>query len=115
VEHETTKSEGGAASHSSSAPATEKPVPSEPVQATSEYVVTVNNTTAMIVKIEKVSSNGERKELTADEYSAAAAYATNVVGQYYMAAAASPQVDVSALQAYYQGIADYLKALYGMT
>lgn len=92
---------------------TERPVPSAPEKKTSEYVVTVDNQTGMPVKIEKLDEGtGRREELTAEEYGQAMAYASLSYAPFY-----GNQVPTSAaeadtlMQAYYQGVADYLNAL----
>ena len=97
--------------------ATEKPVPSVPAKKTSQYVVTVDNTTGVAVKVEKLDEDtGERKELTKSEYAqlqggvslAASPFNTGFSGS---AAAVSPVESSAVIQAYYRGIADYLNAL----
>jgi hypothetical protein len=99
------------------APVTEKAVPATPpTQTFSQYVVTVDDQTGTVTKIEKLTpETGERKELSADEY--AASFVCAVAGAQYAAApyavmtgAASSENDALVL-AYFQGVADYLKAL----
>jgi hypothetical protein len=98
------------------AAATEKPIPNVSEKRQSQYVVTVDNRTGGVLKIEKLDSDtSERKELTADEYAGVLAYA-NLSSPYLAglgAYAMSQPVlgSVSAVQAYYRGLADYFYAL----
>ena len=97
--------------------ATEKPVPSVPVKKTSQYVITVDNTTGLAVKIEKLDEDtGERTELTKSEYAQAQSGASLAAAPFYAgyggsAPAVSPMESSALIQAYYRGIADYLNAL----
>ena len=98
-------------------PITEKPVPSAPEKGrTSQYVVTVDERTSGILKIERLNAEtGERKELTAEEYAGVIAY-TNLISPYLAGLAAyamsqPPLGGISPVQAYYRGMADYFQAL----
>jgi hypothetical protein len=92
-------------------PVTEQPVPSKPMPATTQYVVTVDNETGIATKVERIDEEtGNRTEVSADEYAA-----------MYSTVMSSPESSFSApeaayasdplLEAYYQGVADYLQAL----
>ncbi len=96
----------------------EQPVPSAPQQQkkkTTQYVVTVDNQTGATIKIEKVDdATGKKKELTAAELGQVMLYANLSQTPYgSMAGAAAPSAtETDALvQAYYQGVADYINAL----
>jgi len=98
-------------------PITEKPVPSAPEKGrTSQYVVTVDERTSGILKIERLNAEtGERKELTAEEYAGVIAY-TNLISPYLAGLAAyamsqPPLGGISPVQAYFRGMADYFQAL----
>jgi hypothetical protein len=96
--------------------ATEAPVPSAPRKKTSQYVVTVDNQTGLPVKIEKLDeATGKRKELTKQEYEQSLAYAglstASVFGGLEGSAQASSASTDDMVQAYYQGVADYINAL----
>src|SRR5262245_22775796 len=55
----------------SGAPATEKPVPSRPAQATSQFAVTVDHRSGLPTKIEKIdAATGAKKEVTLTDYAA---------------------------------------------
>jgi hypothetical protein len=89
---------------------TEKPVASAPFKKTSQYVVTVDNSTGFIQKIERLDEEtGSRKAFTKQELAATLAMSpyTAAISAY---ASASP-ASAAAAQAYYQGVLDYLKAL----
>ncbi len=92
---------------------TEKPVPSVPAKKTSQYVVTVDNETGLAVKIEKLDEGtGEHKELSKEEYTAVFAYASLAAPYYAGYSAYAPTYSpesASVVQAYYRGVADYLK------
>jgi hypothetical protein len=96
---------------------TEKPVPSAPVKSTSQYVVTVDNRTGLPVKIEKLSDDtGARKELSMDEYARFLGYTSlasspSSVGFSGSAPAYGSSEATALVQAYYQGVTDYFKAL----
>ena len=112
------KKAASAASARMEALPTEQPVPGPPPKKTTEYVVTVDNQTGMPVKIEKLDEDtGKRKELSAEEYAQAMLYSSLSQTPYYagVAAAAPPPASASdtdaLVQAYYQGVADYINAL----
>jgi hypothetical protein len=94
---------------------TEKPVPLSPAKRTSEYVVTVNNSTGLPTKIEKLDSEtGKRKELTEAEYLQMVSAATSQQPLNYLgfgSTVASEAVSDAVTQAYYRGIVDYLNTL----
>jgi hypothetical protein len=106
-------------------PVTEKPVPTRrpaasrsatPRSATSrkisQYVVSVDDATGGIVKIEKLDEQtGESREFTAEEYTAAYSFAS-CAAPYYAAYAASLYDPLSsvAVQEYMKAMADYLRA-----
>jgi hypothetical protein len=102
---EPARSQGGASSRSGAsadqpeqALATEKPVPSRPGKDTTQYVVTVDNRTGFALRIERLDEeSGERQEVPLTAFAQASVQA------------GAP--DYSALLAYYQGYADYLKVL----
>ncbi|HSF33877.1 MAG TPA: hypothetical protein VLK82_25900 [Candidatus Tectomicrobia bacterium] len=112
-------------SASEKVPVTEKPVPSRrpatPRSAPSrgaisrkisQYVVSVDDATGSIVKIEKLDEKtGKSREFTQQEYTAAYSFAS-CAAPYYAAYAASLYDPLSspAVQAYVKAIADYLKA-----
>jgi hypothetical protein len=89
---------------------TEKPVPTR--SKTSQYVVSVDDATGFVVKIEKLDDEtGQRREFTQDEYMAAYASMSSAM-PYYAAYAASlydPQSS-PAMQAYFMALSDYVKA-----
>jgi hypothetical protein len=94
--------------------ATEKPTPVGLVKKHSLYVLRVDDETGSLVKIEKLDeTTQERKELTPQEYALAWAYAgaslqlAGTITGYASAAAVESQ---SIVQAYYQGMIDYLNA-----
>ena len=92
--------------------ATERPVPSAPEKAKpeSQYVVTVDDSTGTILKIERLSASGERKELSQDEYTQVQAYAhasfVGLAGQMQTAAS-----DPLVVRAFFHGMSDYFGAL----
>jgi hypothetical protein len=95
-----------------SAPSTEKAVPTQAAKATSQYVVTVDNNTCLVVKIEKLDEGtGDRKELSASEYLACMAYAGQVNPASALTGAAYSASAAPLVQGYWQGYVDYLKAL----
>ena len=121
------KGDGGTASRS---PATEKPPRAEPPPKTSEYVVTVDNRTGITLKIEKLNAKGERTELTQEEYALIFPYGrprteprakavqkavANALSASVSGGTTPPvSADNAALaDAYYRGVADYIKALTG--
>jgi hypothetical protein len=92
------------------APVTEKPVATR--RKISQYVVSVDDATGCIIKMEKQDEKtGERKEFTQQEYAAAYACGSSAA-PYYAAYAASLYDPVSspAVQAYLKSISDYIKA-----
>jgi hypothetical protein len=92
-------------------PVTEKPVATR--RKISQYIVSVNDATGSIVKIEKMDEQtGKPREFTQEEYAVAYGFAS-YAAPYYAAYAASLYNPLSspAVQAYVKGIADYLKAL----
>lgn len=97
--------------------ATEKPVPSAPVQKTSQYVVTVDNQTGVASKIEKLDDEtGARQELTGDEYAQVLFYGGFSAAPFYaglgahMTSSAVPEGE-ALVQAYYRGVSAYLDSL----
>lgn len=89
---------GASADQPGQAPATEKPVPSRPGRDTAQYVVTVDNRTGFALRIERLDEeSGERQEVPLTAFAQASAPAASLGS--------------AALLAYYQGYADYLKAL----
>jgi hypothetical protein len=89
----------------------ETPVPSAPEKKTSQYVVTVDNQSGLAIKIEKLDEEtGQRTELSQDEYAGVLAYASLAASNYYEGYGHYAPTGAAA-QAYYQGVADYLKAL----
>jgi len=109
------------------ASATEKPVIKAESKNTAQYVVTMDNATGRVLKIETLNSDtGERKELTAAEYAQSTAYANlaqtpyNAPGNlgqtpYYVGYGAfGPSYSAASLklaEAYYGAIGNYWKAL----
>jgi hypothetical protein len=105
-----TVSEGTPPPGGTEPPVTEKPVATR--RKISQYVVSVDEVTGSIVKIEKLDEQtGKPKEFTRAEYTAAYSFAS-YAAPYYAAYAASLYDPLSspAVQAYVKGIADYLKA-----
>ena len=93
--------------NSGKTPASEKPVLSAPESETSTYVVTIDNSTGLAVKIEKLDEEtGTRTEFTEGEY-ASAGYSP-ASGSYGPAYSAE---DISLVQSYYRGVVDYLGSL----
>jgi hypothetical protein len=92
------------AAHSqlSEPPATEKPAtPSIPL--TSQYVVTVNNVTGLLKKIEKLDeATGDQTELSGEEYTQWLGYASPAVYS---------DVILMQTQLYYQSLTDYMNML----
>jgi len=94
-------------------PVTEKPVATR--RPISHYVVSVDDTTGSIVKIEKLDEQtGERKRLTQADYVAAYGRAASAAPPY-AANAASLYRSLSSpvMEAYVKVIADYIKAFTG--
>ena len=91
-------------------PVTEKPVAIR--RKISQYVVSVDDATGAIVRIETLDEKtGKPREFTQEEYAAAYGFAS-YVAPYYAAYTASLYDPLSspAAQAYLKGISDYLKA-----
>jgi hypothetical protein len=106
----TPSSEGIRSAGEKEAPVTEKPVATR--RKILQYVVSVDDATGCIVKMEKQDEKtGERKEFTQQEYAAAYAFGS-YAAPYYAAYAASLYDPVSspAVQAYLKSISDYIKA-----
>jgi hypothetical protein len=116
ADHTATKPGTTADSSPQVALATEQPVPSAPQEKTSQYVVTVDNKTGLLVKIEKLDEvTNERKELSQEEYERAGMSANlssspSEAGFEPNALPPSAESD-PLLAAYYQGVADYFNAL----
>lgn len=92
--------------------ATEKP-PGPSARKVSRYTVTVEDETGVISRIEKIDLKTQQaRELTAEEYGLAYAFAS-YSAPYYASLAASmlDPLNSSALRAYYKGLSDYVKAL----
>ena len=105
-----TASEGTSPAGGEVPPVTEKPVATR--RKISQYVVSVDEATGSIVKIEKMNEQtGKPRELTQEEYAAAYGFAS-YAAPYYAAYAASLYDPLSspAVQAYVKGVSDYLKA-----
>jgi hypothetical protein len=97
---------------STEASPTEKPVIMGAAPPTAEYVVTVDTRTGVAVKIEKLSPEGQRTELTKEEYArlglqGASIQSASTTGEY-------DATNASAFEAYYRGIADYLSLMSGI-
>ena len=95
-------------------PVTEKPVPTQ--MKISQFVVSVDDSTGAIVKIERLDEQtGLRTELTQQEY--AAGYALASYAGYltpYLASHAAnlyPSLRDPAAEAYLKGVTDYIKAV----
>lgn len=93
--------------------ATEKPVKLPSPQRTSQYVVTLDNTTGIPTKIEKLdSSTGERKELSQAEYLQLGSLYTNPpLAAMSGVTGGTPSTSEALNSAYYKGVLDYLNAL----
>jgi hypothetical protein len=93
-------------------PATEKPSgPS--ARKVSRYTVLVEDDTGVIARIEKVDPKTQQsRELTAEEYGLAYAFAS-YSAPYYASLAASmfDPLNSAVVRAYYKGLSDYVKAL----
>ena len=79
------------------------------------YVVAVDETTGLAVKIERLDEQtGARRELSLEEYASAYAFA-GYAAPFYAAYAATlvDPYDHPAMRAYYKGLADYTRALIG--
>jgi hypothetical protein len=90
-------------------PVTEKPVALR--RKISQYVVSVDDATGAIVRIETLDEKtGQPREFTQEEYAAAYGFAS-YVAPYYAAYTASlyDPLSSAAVQAYLKGISDYLK------
>lgn len=97
--------------------ATEKPVLLGAVPTSTEYVVTVDNITGVVEKIERLLEGGKRQEISDAEYVSLGvrpdrASSPGTYGAAMSATAYGP-LSGSALHAYYQGVAQYLRALAG--
>ncbi|MDQ3895921.1 MAG: hypothetical protein M3326_01515 [Actinomycetota bacterium] len=89
---------------------TEKPVAQ--ARRVAEYVVSVDQTTGAIMKIERLERDGSRKEFTEEEYVAAytsLSYAAPYFASY--AAALYDPLNDPAIQTYLKAVVDYWKAL----
>jgi|ERR1044072_1775384 hypothetical protein len=100
----------------SKTPATEKPVQLPPPKKTSQYVVTVDNATGLLTKIEKLDADtGDRKELSQAEYlqlgSMYTSPYTNPLTSGFTDVLGTPGATEDLSSAYYRGVMDYLKAL----
>src|SRR5690242_16558955 len=106
--------------------ATEKPVPSAPEKKTSQYVVTVDNTTGLPVKMEKLDEQtGNRTEFSNEEYGLLASYwgismPSAKAGHSDLSGmdVTSTEAQTASIEAYYRlgeaycrSVADYLKAI----
>jgi hypothetical protein len=92
---------------------TEKPVASR--RKVSQYVLSVDDTTGSILKMEKLDEKtGQRKEFTQDEYASAYSFGS-YLAPYYAAYAASlhDPLNSPAVRAYLQAISEYVKAFTG--
>jgi hypothetical protein len=89
--------------------ATEQPVPSVPEEKLSQYIVTVDNQTGLLAKVEKLAAAGERMELSQEELEQVGLF--SAAGGENTSELASSTDDNSLLAAYYQGVADYLNNL----
>ena len=100
---ESTREGAGARRAMSDASATEKPAKTTPAARTTRYVVTVDNVTGLILKVEKLNETAAKE---------AAAMTTPVDPASLATTFSAPPPDPAAVvQAYYRGIADYLNAL----
>jgi hypothetical protein len=93
---------------------TEKPVPTK--KKVSRYTVYVDDATGLVEKIEKMDEKtGQGKELSQQEYASVYAFSSTGSPLYgaYGAYGAPHQDPLSspAIQAYFKGISDYVKAL----
>jgi len=96
--------------------ASEQPMPTAPQKKTSQYVVTIDNQSGLPVKIEKLDEEtGARKELSENEYGQAfssySGLSPSLYGSLGSYVPASPAEAETMVQAYYQGVADYINAL----
>jgi len=80
-----------------------------PEEKISQYVVTVDNQTGLLVKVESLTAGGERKELSQQEYEQAGLLSA-ADGEPSSELASSAN-DSSLAAAYYQGVNDYLNSL----
>lgn len=107
-------------------PATERPVFSAPAPRTSEYVVTVDNQTRLPIKVEKIDpKTGKRRELSKEEYAgiypagrppgaprpAEAKRPASAASFSATASTPTPAEYTALVEAYYRGVADYIKAI----
>jgi hypothetical protein len=92
------------------APVTEKPVAQQ--RGVVQYVVSVDESTGLIVKVEKQDEEGTPKELSEEEYLAAFAYAS-YAAPYYAAYTSSlyDPLSTPAGQAYLKAVIDVWKSL----
>jgi hypothetical protein len=92
---------------------TEKPVLTQrPTKVTSQYVVTVNNQTGSIAKVERLDEvTGERTELSQAELAQIASMAGMDAGTTPTTATSTSPIQAY-YQAYYQGYADYLQSVF---
>ena len=93
-------------------PATEKPIYNVPVKETSAYVVTVDNRTGHVTKIERLNEEGgERKEISAAEYAYLLTYwglaIPSTVAPGGLSATSSTSQTHPLVQSYLQGMIDY--------
>jgi hypothetical protein len=95
-----------------SLPVTEKPVP--PRAGITQYVVSVDDATGSILKVEKLDSKtGARRALSSGEFERAASASTGGGSFAAVATTAPDPYGAAALEAYYRGVMDYFKALTG--
>jgi len=93
-------------------PVTEKAVKAAPVEETSQYVVTLDNTTGMPTKVEKLDeATGQRKELTPQEYVTLMAYGGYVGPAAALGAAAYSAAIGPVIESYWRGYTDYVNTL----
>jgi hypothetical protein len=108
-----TSSEGTPPPGGQEPPVTEKPVATR--RKISQYVVSVDDATGSIVKIEKLDERtGERRELTPEE-AAAACCAASYGAPYYAGYTTLlyDSLSVPSVQVYLKTISDYVKAFTG--
>lgn len=101
----------------SKTPVTEKPVLLAAPKKTSQYLVTIDNSTGVAVSIEKIDpGTGKKKELSQAEYLQLVSSNVNPLPvanfQSLGGYSGAPATDNAALtEAYYRGVVDYLNAL----
>ena len=83
--------------------ATEKPPKSVPAPRSTKYIVTLDNTTGLVLKVEKIN-----EEAGTDQPATTTVVDPASLSTTFTAAAADP---TAIAQAYYRGVADYLNAL----